>query len=120
MRKKILLLSLIPLLFLPAPGITQDVEIIGVDVIWREPSMLGCGFSARAWVANYTDSKQRVSGYIIFYDGDNCELYKSVFWGTVKAGETAILSARGALLFGKYEEMSYYEVTISKRLRRPW
>jgi hypothetical protein len=120
MRKKILLLSLIPLLFLPVPGFTQDVEITDVEIKWIDKGSFGKSFRAKIQVTNNTDDPYGVSGRLVFYDRDGFELTEVSFRAMVKPQTSVVTQTRGALGPDEYEEMDRYEVVIQHKVRTPW
>lgn len=120
MRKKILLLSLIALLFLPVFGLTQDCEIEGVEIKWLDTDTSYYEFRAKVWVRNTSRSLYYVRGRLIFYDRDGFQIDSFPFYGKIEAGEGAPLSCRGSIRESESWEVQSYKAIITSQhwLRR--
>ena len=119
MRKKILLLSLIPLLFLPVLAFTQDVEITDIKIKWVPNYPAFWNFRGYIWVTNDTENDYMVFGKLMFDRKDQGEIFGGYFQGTVKAGVTARLFCYGRVVWEDFKMKVSHKAIITDQIPAP-
>ena len=112
MKRKVMILALTFLLFLPAMGFTGDVEVTGVWVSWTMRGVHSYDFKAEIQVRNIDDRDRLASGSLRFYGSDGRLVSSRGFSGRVKAGDRATLVTRGTVSARKREKIDYWEAVI--------
>ena len=112
MKKKVMILALTFLLFLPAMGFTGDVEVTDVQIKWIKKSAGTLSFRAKIVVTNPTDRRQPVVGRLIFYDREGFEISEYRFSGGLEPGESKVLSTRGGFSAKEYDDIDHYEAIV--------
>ena len=85
MKRKVMILALTFLLFLPAMGFTGDVEIGDIRVKWGEKGISGYRFWAEIELLNNSTTNYTVAGFFTFYDKDGFPIKAQPFVANVKA-----------------------------------
>ena len=120
MKRKVMILALISLLFLPAMGFTQDVEVSSCYVKWTRRGLDTYLWEAEIRVVNHTDKDYRVTGGVMFYNLSGRAISGGSFSGKVGAGETATLIKRGKLPARYHEYVGDCEAEIRSAYPSRW
>ena len=119
MKRKVMILALIFLLFLPAISFTGDLEVTDVELEWKKVWESSHSYSARIRVKNPTDRVHLFSGYLIFYDRAGYKIQQSIFRGRARPGKTVTVTTGGVLFGDDYEDIYGHEAVITGPLTPP-
>lgn len=112
MIKKTIAITMTILFILPAICLAQDVEVGEFRFRWKERSEATRTLLTQIPITNRTYTHCRIKGEFLFYDKDGFELYKDVFSGELKAGESKILHPKAWLSKEEYAETTTFKVRI--------